>query len=205
MQGKRRHQPAIQRPLILDVLPPDIAPRLDVLPGSFYKRLVRKIPLRLRHWWVAAGAAAVVAAVLVVVWQPGQTPSPQLPAAIRSQISDFVPYYFSGAIPGGVTVQHASISYSDGVLFFQVNDQNGHEVVVSEQALPAAFANQQLQGNRKISGVDGSATVSDSDGRLIGNFITSRNPRALISLNASDTVSAATAQTILQSLKPIAS
>jgi len=203
MQGKRRHQPAVQGPFILDVLPPDIAPRLDVLPGTFYKRLIRRLPHRLRPQWAVVGTLAVIAVVIVAIWQPWQAP-PQLPAAIRSQISDFVPYYFSGSAPTGITVRAASISYSDGVLFFQLNDQNGNKVVVSEQALPAAFANKQLQGNRKISGVDGSAAVSDNDGRLVGNFITSRNPRALISLNASDAVSAATAQTILQSLKPVA-
>ena len=202
MGSKQRDRPVAQRPLILDVLPPDIAPRLDILPTPLYKRLARKIAFCFRRRWLLLGLILVTVAGIGAVWRPYRATLSPLPKTISNQIGDFAPYYFSGKLPPGISMKPASVTYSDGVLFFQVDDRSGNPIVISEQALPAAFANRQLQGDKKISGVDGIAFISDADGRLIGNFITSRNPQALVSLNASDVVSAATAQIILQALRP---
>lgn len=203
MQGKQRQRPPVQRPMILDVLPSDIAPRLDKKPKSFNKKLINHIPARLRHWWVLAGGVVlIIALTIVVTWRPWQANLAQLPDSVAGKITTFVPYYFTDSIPKGFAVDEHQLSYSDGVLFFEVKDAKNQTVVISEQSLPPSFSNMTPHGDLTISHVDGQAIISTREGRTIGTLITNKEPRALVSLNAADSVSAITMTQIMQALTP---
>lgn len=131
------------------------------------------------------------------------TAAPKLPSTIISQISDFVPYFFHDAVPQNFTFNEKDVSYSAGVLFFQVHDQAGNAIVVSEQALPNDFANSKPKGDRTVSDVDGNGAISNREGRTIGTLITSKSPRTLISLNASETVNAGSIEALMIKLVPL--
>jgi len=203
MQGKQRERPHIQRPIILDVLPPDIAPRLDKKHKSFNKKLIKHIPVSLRHRLALIAYAAIFVGAVAFIWQPWSRLSGYLPEGIATQITTFMPYYFEKAMPKGLSVDSKNLDYSDGVLFFVVKNQFNDTVVVSEQALPPEFASTRPQGDQTVTGVDGVASVSNRDGHTTGTFITKQNPKALISLNASGSVDVSTLKKIMQALKAI--
>jgi len=175
---------------------------------SAQKRHVAK-----RTWQKIAVATAVAALLGVGLYSlfgqsDGLSPSdidanPKLPAAIISQISDFVPYFFRSAPPQGFTFSAKDVNYSAGVLFFQVQDKTGHVVVISEQALPNDFANSKPHGDRAVSNLDGNGTISNRDGRTIGTLITSKTPRTLIDINAAETVNASTVEALMTLLVPL--
>jgi|GEM_PF-2434052 len=202
MQGKQRQRTPVQRPMILDVLPADMAPRLDKKPKPFNKKLIKHIPARLRHWWVLLGCVVIVAAGLLLVWRPWQAELARLPNNVSGQITTFVPYYFAGNLPKDFKVNERQLSYSDGVLFFEVKDTKNQTVVISEQSLPPSFSNITPHGDLTISHVDGQGIISTREGRTIGTLITGKEPRALVSLNATDSVSAITMTQIMQALTP---
>ena len=189
--------------MILDVLPADIAPRLDVLPMSFPKRLLRKVPKPFRHWWAALGAAVIIAGAMLLIWRPWLTPPIRLPAGIRSQIIDFRPYFLSSNAKE-FSMRRSGISFSGGVLFFEVHDQAGNSIVVSEQALPAAFANTTPQGDQTVSGVQiGKAALSTKSGRITGSIITTKDPKDLISIAASTAAGTSSVQDLMRALQPV--
>ena len=127
---------------------------------------------------------------------------PKLPSAIVSQINDFVPYFFR-ATPQGFTFNPKNVSYGAGVLFFQVYDQTGNAIVISEQALSEDFANSKPQGDRIVSNVDGNGVITNRDGRTIGTLITSKTPRTLINVNASETVNTGSVEGLMTKLVPL--
>jgi hypothetical protein len=201
MQAKKGRTPRVQGPMILDVLPADIAPRLDRLPSSPAKKIFRSLQKLLRQRWIFVISAFVLLSVIAIIWHPWRSSGMKLPDAITKEISSFVPYYFQ-KLPDNLTVNTQTLSYSDGVLFFQVKASNGDEVVVSEQALPPAFSSNKPLGDEPVSNVDGVAFLSKREGRLIGTLVTDKKPQALVSLNAPETVKKDTVKTILQNFKP---
>ncbi|HKR81945.1 MAG TPA: hypothetical protein VJR27_03010 [Candidatus Saccharimonadales bacterium] len=200
MEAKRGRSPQVQRPMILDVLPADVAPRLDKLPNSFNRKLRNHVPKVLRHWWVWTAGLVIVGAA-VISWHFWFVQTPKLPAKITNQIAGFEPYFFT-KLPTGFQFNSKNVSYGEGVLFFQLLDKNNESVVISEQPLPTDFAKNAPQGQQTVDGVDGTASVSNRDGRTIATFVTNKKPSALISLSADGTVDAATLKRILLALKP---
>ncbi len=201
MQGKNTKRPPVQRPMILDVLPADIAPRLDKRQDSFNKKLIKHVPKPLRKWLLPILAVVIIAGV-IGVWQPWRPAGAKLPPAIAKQVNGFVPYYFAGSLPKGYKVNERQMSYSDGVLFFEVKDPKNQTIVVSEQTLPASFSNITPRGDQTITDVDGQGVISKREGRTIGTVITGKEPRALISLNAAESVGAVSMTQIMQALTP---
>lgn len=202
MHAKRGHLPQEQRPVIMDVLPADIAPRLDKLPKTVNKKLIKSLPTPFRHWWVPVLGIVIIAGIVAALWRPWQIEGAKLPPALAEQITGFTPYFFQD-MPKDMTVAEKTLSYSDGVLFFQVRNSSGKSVVVSEQTLPDVFAKSAPQGDEVVDGVEGSAFIADRDGRLVGTLLTDKKPRALISLNTTDGADRGMIKTILQNLKPV--
>jgi hypothetical protein len=202
MQTKRGDLPQENRPMILDVLPADVAPRLDKIPKSVNKKLINRLLKRHFGWWISVAVVVIIAGAVTFIWQPWQSSGAKLPSALTEEISGFVPYYFE-AMPKDMTVVEKTLSYSDGVLFFQIQNNNGKNVVVSEQALPDVFAKSAPQGDEIVDGAEGSAFIADRDGRIVGTLLTDKKPRALISLNTTDGADRGMMKAILQNLKPV--
>lgn len=202
MHAKRGHLPQEQRPVIMDVLPADIAPRLDKLPKTVNKKLIKSIPTPLRRWWLPVLGIVIVVSVAAVVWRPWQANGATLPSGIAKQVDGFVPYYFQ-TMPLGMKVVEKTLSYDDGVLFFQVQNDKGNSIVVAEQALPQAFTKNAAPQGESIDSAAGSAFIADRDGRMVGTLLTDKKPRALISLNTSGTPDREMMRRVLQNLKPV--
>lgn len=190
--------------MILDVLPADVAPRLDKLPKSVNKKLINSL---LKHHfgrWISIAGVVIIAGIAVAIWGPWQSEPVRLPTSVTSEITSFVPYYFSKNSAKGLTVVEDQMNYSGDVLFFQVKDTEGkNAVAVSEQALPNNFSKITPQGDQSVANVDGAGVISIREGRTIGTLITNKKPKALISLNAPDSVSANQIAKIMQALAPI--
>ncbi|HSX08274.1 MAG TPA: hypothetical protein VLG11_05255 [Candidatus Saccharimonadales bacterium] len=204
MKSKRGQQIPVQRPMIFDVLPPDVAPRLDIVRHSRMRWLTTRVPRRLRHWWIGAGLAILLAGGILLVWRPWQPQTVALPKDVTNQITDFTPYFFSGAtIPQRFTVHPKDVSFSSDVLFVGLHDPAGVSVVISEQMLPPEFSNDKPQGDQTVTGTQGAGSISSRDNRVIGTLFTSKSPRALITVSASDTVPATTIKSLMLALRPI--
>jgi len=123
-----------------------------------------------------------------------------LPSAIIQRV-DFPVYFYKDAIPDGFHLNESSVVYDQGILIFTLTHPIKQQTVsITEQALPAQFKDSATVGDNKVTGAEGSATVSFREGRTVGTLIT-KDKKTFVNLNSSDSIGTQTAQDLLRYLK----
>ena len=162
-----------------------------------------------RHWprlTVVMSSSLVILAGLGggtwAIWNAHRQPATLLPAAMVQQVHDFTPYFYTGQIPAGYTLDTSKASLDQGVLIMPLTNAGKPSVVLTEESMPSSVSQQDLQQNgSKIAGTIAPATINDIEGRLLGTMIVAnKRGRTLILLNAPGNTDKADLTVLLQGL-----
>jgi hypothetical protein len=155
--------------------------------------------------WVVIGLALVTLAGLGVkagMLLADNNTNALIPAEARANAS--FPLYQPSPLPDGYTIKAGGVRYANppGMLTIPIEAVSGHQMVMTQQALPKALTFEELRGQGKtIEGVPGEAAVSNVEGRNVASMIT-RDRKTLIILNTTNATEDELVR-VMKSLKPL--
>jgi hypothetical protein len=137
----------------------------------------------------------------LVLRKDTNTPATTFPAVLRAPT--FSVLYYTSSPPLGFTINESTISYTDEVLFIPVTSKDGRQLVITQQALPDDFSqSKSVVGDEKITGANGQAAISHTQGHTTATMIT-KDRKTLVIINDTAGVGSDAVKDLLRSLKPL--
>lgn len=158
----------------------------------------------LRHNVIIVGVIVVAAGCdcFFILHRPHKQPTSQSFAALTANVVQFDPFQFE--VLNGFSVNSSKIAYSQGILIFQLQNNQGQSIAVTEQLLPESVADNTDPSATQVQGADGSALVTyngtETTGALFSN--TARGRKTMVLLNTTDPISQSTVEDLLRGLRP---
>ena len=135
-----------------------------------------------------------------------QNQAKHLPPKVKSEISGFQPYYFSGnaPLPNGLKIDPGKTKYENGTLFVTVKSSDGKSATISEQPVPEEFAAKggSLVGAGSTDTSLGKLTFSFSEGRTAG-FLITKDRKTFIIFDSAQSFSQDDVRVIISSLTKV--
>ncbi len=167
--------------------------------GSALQNIRWPIPRTLLIITGAVVVGAIVAAILLLAHlHKTKVSVGGLPASVIRQISGFTPYvYISQGPIDSFQLTQNSAHYQDGVLIFQLANNAGKTLAVTEQRLPSNYGYQDLVADKEFDTPSGKAFITDAVTRTTGALFTS--DKTWILINAPSPIGANAMTTVLSS------
>jgi hypothetical protein len=166
--------------------------------GMEETKRIRSVP---KAWLLnGIGVCALLLAIIgLLTWQLLK-PAPLLPKSLTSQVTTFTPYFYTGKIPAGYTLDTAHASYSQGVLMLPLTKNGSPTVILAEQY--GTQIKNLHEGGDKVENTNDPASINSVEGRMVGVMDASAH-HTLIIFNAPSGVDKDDLTALLQALKPL--
>lgn len=141
----------------------------------------------MKKWIVIVGVVAVVITAGIGYYfsndDGNKTASVSVLSSISEQVSktEFSVYAFGDSAPNNYTIESNTVTYSEGILLYNIKSPNGQVVSITQQKLPPNLSTSTIQGDESFDTAHGRATFAQtSEGRLTGSLLTKDGTLVLI-------------------------
>lgn len=166
---------------------------------------VRRFGDLIRHNLIVTSIIVVVVAggtyFFILRRSPQQASSTSF-ATLTANVVGFQSFEFN--VLDGFSVEASTVSFSQGVLLFQLSNNQKQTIAVTEQLLPQNIADNVDPNATKVDGADGTAIVTYNEttttGALFSNTVSGR--QTMVLLNTTAPISQSTVEDLLRGLRP---
>jgi hypothetical protein len=125
-------------------------------------------------------------------------PHPPLPKTVSSQ-ADF-PLFYPKPLPGTYTLQKDSPKYNEAVIYYELNNQDGKAMKISEQARPADVTSDSLLNGREVSTNYGKAKVVTAEKETTALLFTDKT---MVFIRVANPIASSDIDQMLLALRPL--
>lgn len=156
-----------------------------------------------RRWIIALGIFIALTGGITITLSRGSDKS-TFPQEISTKASKFMTiyYYNNSTPPDDFTLIPESVTFSGGLLTFQLENRKSQKVTFTEQSLPKELASSKVESGDKVEGAPGSATVTFKEGRAIGTLL-SNDKQTMVVANSTDSIGTSTMKDLIRHLTPL--